>query len=1026
MKTHHINKNVLSLFFIIFILLLTLPSTVFSQTRSMVTEQPARIVTSPKGGITDPGHTVDPGGVVAPTAVCGNNEREGFEECDTKSYYCKEDCTYNVCGDARVLTANYTQTDGTYVEAEACDDGNTIETDGCMNDCTRPFCGDGIVQNYDGTNARTLDNYTHFEACDDGNSIEGDGCSNRCQIEAQPECGNGILETGETCDDGNSNTDDGCIGCEEAYCGDGFLKNNPYSRNPEQCDDGNNAEGDGCSANCTIEQALPECGNGIKEAGEMCDGNAPANADCLRCVIVCRDGMTLNTSYKPPVCENLCGNGSIDAGEECDGSPTISGADCSNCENVCPQGTTLGQNNSGATACIENPYCGNGNIDAGEECDTTTNMAHGLCNNCVLSCSPGYTLSTSSGIRACVAAEYCGDGIKNGNEVCDDGNTTSGDGCSAECLSIEECGNGRVDLAGEVCDDGNTINTDTCRNDCQLPECDDGWVQAGEECDGTSPIENSACNNSCQIVCLDGYTRIQNNSGGIYCEESEACNNNVKEADEECDGSSPVANSQCNDSCEIVCNDNYARVENNSGAIYCEENVQCENGEDPVMAMCSYTADQRTLQCVTGEGHIINNFELANVGTVTDMTTIDDMVYIANANNQVFRIPVAPSGNALLEQVSVGGNTLEAEGLTKTPDGALLTWNDNIITTFRNGRVINREVTTQNPIESVVAKEDGTLFALAGADILEVNDQGTRVLGTLDVATTAVAARAVQNQTQAATPAVTSKFSTKATALPAEEVVAQPARQQSGGQLVLTGADKDTIGVAFPQEYIEVDIPTFSIERQPLPQVIEVGTVNIRPDIDTLVMVDPETLEIRPPVDISTDDPELFIPVPPENIERPTSPSLTEWTYVCAQPVDKQPTSCTNCCQTCKCATVIVCGDGTEVSDVSECTSPTQYVTITETESTTTTVTEYICADGIKVDDPDMCSVTPTVTTDNPIAEDADTQATDGADIEDISMGTAWLAGGACSLNAAATPGTSLLWMWLLLFVPMVIRRMKL
>src|SRR6185295_12236503 len=28
---------------------------------------------------------------------------------------------------------------------EDCDDGNTVDTDGCHNDCTLPQCGDGIV-----------------------------------------------------------------------------------------------------------------------------------------------------------------------------------------------------------------------------------------------------------------------------------------------------------------------------------------------------------------------------------------------------------------------------------------------------------------------------------------------------------------------------------------------------------------------------------------------------------------------------------------------------------------------------------------------------------------------------------------------------------------------------------------------------------------------------------------------------------------------------------------------------------------
>jgi len=47
----------------------------------------------------------------------------------------------------------------------------------------------------------------------------------------------------------------------------------------------------------------------------------------------------------------------------------------------------------------------------------------------------------------------CGDSQIVGDEVCDDGNQLSGDGCSADCLSNETCGNAYVDpLAGEECD----------------------------------------------------------------------------------------------------------------------------------------------------------------------------------------------------------------------------------------------------------------------------------------------------------------------------------------------------------------------------------------------------------------------------------------------------------------------------------------------------------------------------------------------------------------------------------------------
>lgn len=59
-------------------------------------------------------------------------------------------------------------------------------------------CGNAILEN--------------VEQCDDGNSLNGDGCSSNCQFEGNytQVCGNGVWELGETCDDGNILNGDGC------------------------------------------------------------------------------------------------------------------------------------------------------------------------------------------------------------------------------------------------------------------------------------------------------------------------------------------------------------------------------------------------------------------------------------------------------------------------------------------------------------------------------------------------------------------------------------------------------------------------------------------------------------------------------------------------------------------------------------------------------------------------------------------------------------------------------------------------
>ena len=164
---------------------------------------------------------------------------------------------------------------------EECDDGNTLDGDGCSASCLIEYCGDGAVNN--------------GEACDDGNTADGDGCSASCVIEF---CGDGIVNggggaggmggaggtgatgpTGGTCTGGSSGFG-GCSGGSSGFGGTGAfgatsgfggtdvggggfggtgtggtgaVGGSGGGGNGEQCDDGNTADGDGCSSTCTVE-----------------------------------------------------------------------------------------------------------------------------------------------------------------------------------------------------------------------------------------------------------------------------------------------------------------------------------------------------------------------------------------------------------------------------------------------------------------------------------------------------------------------------------------------------------------------------------------------------------------------------------------------------------------------------------------------------------------------------------------------------------------------------------------------------
>ncbi len=133
-----------------------------------------------------------------------------------------------------------------------------------------------------------------------------------------------------------------------------------------------------------------------------------------------------------------------------------------------------------AASCLEvvPTNCGNGALDAGEQCDD------------------GNTTSGDHCSSTCQIEAVCGDSVIEGNENCDDGNTTAGDGCAPVCR-VEVCGSGWVDPT-ETCDDGNTTDGDGCSAACiREPRCGDGTVDPGESCDDGNTSSGDGCSAGC-------------------------------------------------------------------------------------------------------------------------------------------------------------------------------------------------------------------------------------------------------------------------------------------------------------------------------------------------------------------------------------------------------------------------------------------------------------------------------------------------------------------------------------------------
>lgn len=460
---------------------------------------------------------------------------------------------------------------------EQCDDGNTVNTDGCVNGCRLPRCGDSFVQ--------------PGEECDDGNNSNIDACTLACKNER---CGDKIVQIMEYCDDGNTTNGDGCnaqcvteapagadtqslasvaLSCEGLvpYATVKYAKNHHNCVSIKKADgtfanaiqffcDGSDlstvitkkvdmrqgialATGDavklchpmilqpwGCTAEVTVtgsacEAVVPVCGNGVKQPGEDCDDGNQSNTDA--CLNTCKPA--------------TCGDGFVRPGHE--GCDDGNRDDADLCANTCsPQrcgdGVTQGnrgencddanQNNGDActNACKTN-VCGDGHVKTGVEFCDDGNVTNG--DGCSSTCRTE-------------TIHVCGNGVKTGTEQCDDGNLANGDGCSSTCFTQEippaGCGNGVLN-PGEVCDNGaanvhsiGVTNSDRCTTMCRWERpnvCGNGVKEGVETCDDGNSVDTDACRNNCQL--------------------KTTCGNGVKEAGEQCDDGNTNANDACTASC---------------------------------------------------------------------------------------------------------------------------------------------------------------------------------------------------------------------------------------------------------------------------------------------------------------------------------------------------------------------------------------------------------------------------------------------------------------------------------------------
>lgn len=174
-------------------------------------------------------------------------------------------------------------------------------------------------------------------------------------------CGNGVVEDGELCDGAavgaNACADFGFAGgtltCNDSCTGFSF---------------------DGCES-----EDAPECGDGVREGTELCDGADIGGATCVdfgfdRGALACANDCTfdLEGCESDSTVDAVCGNGAQEPGELCDGAD-VGDSTCVDfgfdrgtlrCAGDC-----LGYDFEGCANDVTGPECGNNVQEPGELCD---------------------------------------------------------------------------------------------------------------------------------------------------------------------------------------------------------------------------------------------------------------------------------------------------------------------------------------------------------------------------------------------------------------------------------------------------------------------------------------------------------------------------------------------------------------------------------------------------------------------------------------------------------------------------------
>ncbi len=464
-------------------------------------------------------------------------------------------------------------------------------------------CGGDTKKRFNPNNDNNSNNVNNANNVNNSNNANNTNNLNNTIV---GDCGNGVLDGAESCDPGITSGEGACpTVCPNSpdACGTFVLVGEASTCTaacefePKACMDADGCCPTGCDSS-TDTDCTNQCGDGIVEGSEICDGDCPESCDDSDSCTVdsfsgSADTCNLVCSYAPrTVCQGgdgCCPSGCTSSNDsDCMCQPTTS------CQ---AQGFTCGTLFNGC----ENVSCG--------QCPNGQN-----CQNNVCQMPETFGVGTPCTVDAQCAGGKCITEAELG---------WPGGYCSKTCSTTAQCG---VNQNCEFNSDGDGLCVERCSSDAQCPRsgyrCGDRDFDGVDACfpagNGTRPVGDTCtssdqCSGSVLARCFGNPTEFPNGYCSRLCENDSHCGAGAHCADggfclENC-----TTSSQCQSGLACYDEDGDGQKEcsinaTGSGAVGtpCTSISQCAGGQ---WGRCVAEDDQGNAQggyctifCDTGEG----------------------------------------------------------------------------------------------------------------------------------------------------------------------------------------------------------------------------------------------------------------------------------------------------------------------------------------------------------------------------------------------------------------------------------------